>query len=960
MKADRNVPSNFSFFYQNVRGMRTKSKLIMRNVGTCVFDVIIFTETWLGSEIYSHEFFPKKFDVFRYDRTVSRGGGVLIAVNSETMSSELYDTDGHESLEHVCVKVSLGKKRLFIYAYYIPPSSPKTVYESHLDTISCIKTGESDMLLVVGDANLPNITWKRDKKIDNVFNPFAPSSVIAQCFIDGLQGSNLRQLNYLENEAKNILDLCFFNEPEIMNLKEESSSLSYPIDSSHKHFSMNLSIDAKVSNNAGWVHVFAYERADLVRMKQLLVDIDVAELERITDIDEAFDYFYEEMTRIIEMCVPRKRKWLENKKQPWEFDPILRNLRNRKRKAIKALNKLNTDENKARLDEICQRYDETYAMIHEDYIEGLQVSFSENPRRFWDYVNSKKKSNRFPAKLYWGEREASTDIDKANLFADFFKSVHENDMTDISNDVNIIINQCSIDDRDISVSIDDIMKAVRNLNIRKPSGFDVIAPVIYRECIEEISCMLAILFKKSLEGSIFPDCLKMSSISPIFKSGDRKLVENYRSVSVAPTMSKIFETVILAKWRDKIDSQINKYQHGFIRGKSTQTNLLTIVSDIGNSLIRGRETHIVFTDFMKAFDKTNHVILLKKFASLGFDKRAVAWLSSFLRGRKNVVKMNNGESIAFTPGSGVPAGCVISATLFNVFINDITDNIVDVGVLLYADDLKIYRAVESEEDMRLIQSALNEIEKWCDDNKLCMNVKKLKTMACFRTRNRSYEPHYLYKGTQICETTSHKDLGLIIDVKMSFNEHMEYAKGKALNALGFIRRFAMKTFSMNVIKMLFCSLVRSHLEYACAIWSPLYANRIGEIESVQKKFTLYALNCRRDPITFKFTPYADRCTQMGLESLTKRRKMLSIFLLYDIITKHLNVPDLLTKLSFNENTRRTRNYEFIKILTFKTNFALNQPIVRMSILFNDIYDLYNSSVSRESFRNKVRKKAFNA
>lgn len=952
---EQNLPCNFSFFYQNVRGMRTKSKTIMQNVGTSVFDIIIFTETWLSSDIFSHEFFPKKFDVFRYDRTVSRGGGVLIAINSETLSGELYDTDEHENMERICVKISMGKRRLFVYAYYIPPNSPKKLYESHLEAIGRIKTAENDMCLVLGDANLPNITWRQDKKFNNVYNPVAVSSASAQCFIDGLHGINLRQFNYLENEADNILDLCFFNEPEIIRLEEVVRPLSFPIDASHKHFTLNLSMDAKASNTAAWVRVFAYERADFVKMKRLIGAIDVAELQQISDIDGAFEHFYREMANIIELCVPKKRKWLENKKQPWEMNPILRNLRNRKRKAIKALNKHNTNENRSKFDEICQLYDETYTTIYEDYIEGLQMTFAENPRKFWDYVNGKKKSNRFPAKLYWGDRDASTDIDKANLFADFFESVHENDMTDISNDVNNIINQCSIDDDDISVSMHDILKAVKALNVRKPSGFDVIAPILYKECSYEISGLLTILFKKSLVGGLFPSCLKKSSISPIFKSGDRKLVENYRSVSVAPTMSKIFETVILEKWRDKIDGQMDKSQHGFIRGKSTQTNLLTIVSDIGDSLTRGKETHIVFTDFMKAFDKTNHVILLKKFAGFGFDRRAVAWLSSFLRDRKNIVKMNNGESIAFTPGSGVPAGCVISATLFNVFINDITRNIVDVGVLLYADDLKIYREVESNEDIVKIQNALNIIEKWCDDNKLRMNGKKLRAMACFRTKNRLYDPQYKYDDVSISETSSHKDLGVIIDVKMSFNEHMEYAKRKALNALGFIRRFAMKTFNSNVIKMLYCSLVRSHLEYACAIWSPLYANRIAEIESVQKKFTLYALNCRRDPITFKFTPYVDRCAQLKLDTITKRRKILSIFFLYDIITQHLNIPDLLNRISFNMNTRRTRNYEFIKIMTYKTNFALNQPMVRMSILFNDVYELYNSSISRETFRNKIKR-----
>lgn len=170
------------------------------------------------------------------------------------------------------------------------------------------------------------------------------------------------------------------------------------------------------------------------------------------------------------------------------------------------------------------------------------------------------------------------------------------------------------------------MKALKEINCNKPNGFDILAPIIYKECASELAGMLLVLFNKSLKGGKFPSCLKKSAISPIHKSDDRKLIDNYRSVSVAPSLSKIFETIMLKKWHNKIYGRITKFQHGFVKGRSTQTNLLTMVTDIADNFAMGLETHIIFTDFKKAFDRTNHKLLLSKFSLLGFDARAVKWL----------------------------------------------------------------------------------------------------------------------------------------------------------------------------------------------------------------------------------------------------------------------------------------------------------------------------------------------
>lgn len=309
----------------------------------------------------------------------------------------------------------------------------------------------------------------------------------------------------------------------------------------------------------------------------------------------------------------------------------------------------------------------------------------------------------------------------------------------------------------------------------------------------------------------------------------------------------------------------------------------------------------------------------------------------------------------FSPVSGVPAGCILSAPLFLIFINDITECLKNVNLLMYADDLKIYKKVKSCDDYNEMKLAINNIRHWCNRNRLYMNVKKLKCIICDRSNRNNLGITYKYGDNLIENVESHRDLGVIIDNKLEFKKHVRQIVNKAYSSLGFIRRFASNVFETKIVKLLYCSLVRSHLEYACQVWDPTFDNAENEIEKVQKKFTIFALRCRRDPTTFRYPSYVSRCNKLGIEKLIRRRKNASIFFLYDILKEKINVPELLNRIQLNQIHRRTRFFEFIRLRTYTSIFASRSPMNRMASLFNKIYNYFRDSVSRESFRSMIRK-----
>ena len=183
------------------------------------------------------------------------------------------------------------------------------------------------------------------------------------------------------------------------------------------------------------------------------------------------------------------------------------------------------------------------------------------------------------------------------------------------------------------------------------------------------------LFRRSLAEGCVPASLKNSKIVPIFKSGSRNKVSNYRAIAIIPTIAKLFEIVICNGIEDFVHESISMKQHGFVTGRSCTTNLLEMVNFAIDSMVVKSQTDVLYTDFEKAFDRVPHKILLQKMVKIGFGKQIVKWFYEYLKSRKQFVQIGQAKSSSFEVPSGVPAGCVLGPCLFNVFINDIVDYI---------------------------------------------------------------------------------------------------------------------------------------------------------------------------------------------------------------------------------------------------------------------------------------------
>ncbi len=303
-------------------------------------------------------------------------------------------------------------------------------------------------------------------------------------------------------------------------------------------------------------------------------------------------------------------------------------------------------------------------------------------------------------------------------------------------------------------------------------------------------------------------------------------------------LAKLFETFITEALSTTIHNILLPEQHGFIRGRSVETNLLVYSQFIIESLENGFQVDSAYTDFSKAFDTVNHERLISKLQNLGIGDPLLSWLSSYLTDRVQMVKIKSCLSKTISAVSGAPQGSHLGPLRFLIFINDIKDFLGDTRFLLFADDLKLYRIIQSEDDCSLLQSDLDSLCDWSVSNGMKLNISKCNIIR-FQRKQCPIIYEYKIDNTIINSVSVIKDLGVLLDEQMSFNSHIDYITSKSLRILGFIKRITVGFGNTYAIRLLYFSLVRSILEFSATVWCPYYLNQINSLERVQHKFIKY-------------------------------------------------------------------------------------------------------------------------
>lgn len=335
---------------------------------------------------------------------------------------------------------------------------------------------------------------------------------------------------------------------------------------------------------------------------------------------------------------------------------------------------------------------------------------------------------------------------------------------------------------------------------------------------------------------------------------------------------------------------------------------------------------------------------------MGLNSQFLKWITEYLNGRQQFVKIDSTTiSNAINVSSGVGQGYPIGATLFTLFMYETQFYLTSSKLHLFADDGKVSMPVNSSSQCENLQNDLNSVSRFFEASHLFLNTVKSKCITYFRGNN---PIHYTYtiNNKVINRTSEIKDLGVILDSKLTIKNNIEYISTRAKSLSAWMRRFTSEIDDPWVIKYIYSTFVLPVFEYASQIWAPNYMNHIAKVVSVQKQFLLYALRKFNWPDRFQLPPYKHRLLLLQMNTLEVRRIIQQIIFIQSLINNSISAPNLLNNLNFRVPVRRTR---LIIPLSESQNIP-DDPFSRMKIIYNEYFHLFDFNTTKNKLKNILK------
>lgn len=369
-------------------------------------------------------------------------------------------------------------------------------------------------------------------------------------------------------------------------------------------------------------------------------------------------------------------------------------------------------------------------------------------------------------------------------------------------------------------------------------GLDDFPYMMIKQLHESVQKIFLDLLNALWHKNIIPEAWKTQCVIPILKPDKPpEQANSYRPISLSSCLGKIFENMIKTRldWYVESNSIIPLVQYGFRRGRSCTDSFISLISDLKNANKKKVNTVCVFLDVQGAFDSVDPGILVKVLSDLGIPGHLCKWLYNFLNHRTLFVKYNNvlhGPSIA---SRGTMQGATLSPLLYNLYTAEICKyvNTLGVNILQFADDIVLY---SSHQDLQVAIDNINRALRQLTDyynTKLHLQINASKSsLMVFGSDDPTL--NVLYDGNIINRVHTKKFLGIVLDQKLSFEEHVKYIAKNALKGLNVIRCLAGVSWGADpkVLSILYKAIVRSHFDYsALAYINSAYVHRLDVLQN---------------------------------------------------------------------------------------------------------------------------------
>ena len=426
--------------------------------------------------------------------------------------------------------------------------------------------------------------------------------------------------------------------------------------------------------------------------------------------------------------------------------------------------------------------------------------------------------------------------------------------------------------------LQDALKATKESS----PGQDQISYSMMKSLHDTMMKLLLDAFNRIYIEQQFPTTWKTTIVTPIAKPNkDPSNPKNYRPIALSSCMCKLLEKMVNARlmWYLERGGYINGKQAGFRKNRSATDALIQFEGEVQTAIANKQHTIAIFFDINKAYDTAWRRGVMEELYRSGLRGALPMFVANFLSDRRIRVRIGSTLSDPQRVPEGIPQGSVLSCTCFMLAINSITENLPEyVNTTLYVDDFCIYtsgqlqRAVE-----RKLQIALSRLATWSNRTGFTFSTTKTFSMhICRRNRCPRLAHQFTINNTPIRYADTIKFLGMTIDGRLNWKEHISNLKRSCLKSLNILRCIAHKRWGADraTLIRLYMMLVKPKIDYGSEAYSSATAAVLDRITPVHNAAIRTAVGA------FRSSPLLSLYAESGVKPLSTYRevKMLNTYL----------------------------------------------------------------------------------
>ena len=623
----------------------------------------------------------------------------------------------------------------------------------------------------------------------------------------------------------------------------------------------------------------------------------------------------------LDVTCPLKTFKVQEIKEAWVTDELLEEIKDKDR-LLNIAKKFNREEDWVLARRERNRVSKLVRGAKAEFVKERQKELEGEPRKFWklisEIVPGKKQTQRGIHLVNQTNRSEIEESKVADHINEFFTSVGaglakgKNETWQFHGEV------AEADCPPLTTDYEQVLELCKEISTTKSSGINNIASKIFKCAFMVLIPQLVYLFNQSFSTGIFPERWKCATVVPLFKSGDRTDVGNYRPISLLPLPGKLLEKIAhhnISLFLENNDILSDK-QNGFRKGHSTVSAVADITDDLFSAINNSEVSMAVFVDLRKAFDTVSHDILCKKIERYGLRGSVLKWCRHYLERRSQVTLANGTRSGINYIEYGVPQGSVLGPLFFILYVNDLQQAVNDVNVQLYADDTVLYTADCSTNVItNKLQRGLRKFYKWCISNKPTVNPAKTKMMT-FGTRHsikRTKQCQLYLGGERIQRVSTYKYLGFTLDSTLTFKNQIADVTQKVIHKRILLARmmcFLTKATALSIYKMM----ILPYFDYCDVIYQTACMSDLDKLQRLQNKCLKTCLGLNRLHETKEVHSMA-KCAYLGSRRkahvhnfMYKRQSRARLMDVREINTRQHDAPLFLVNHPGKEAFKRSVQY----------------------------------------------------